>query len=59
MTKKITEMSNKELKKEYEAIIQQIEVIDCFGINDLLYRGAIEKEIEKRNLEIQKVVMIR
>ena len=49
---KISEMNDKQLKEEYIAICETIDVLDCFGINDLLWRNALEKEIAKRGMKI-------
>jgi len=45
-------MTNKELKDEYEAICETIDVVGCYGTSDLRLREALEKEILKRGGEI-------
>jgi hypothetical protein len=49
---KISEMSNEELKKEYEGVCEMIDVVECYGTLDLRLRFALEKEIDKRGGKI-------
>lgn len=56
--KSIKQMSNKELKKELERIYQQIDDVDCFGVEDLIYRGLLECEAEERGMEIQTITRV-
>ena len=46
-------MSNKELRDEFVSIDQLINSVGCYGISDLMWLNAIEKEIEKRGGEIE------
>jgi len=56
--KPIGKMTNKQLANEYEAMIEQIENIGCFGVKDVIYAEQIEKEINKRGFEIQRITKI-
>lgn len=46
--KGVTEMSNDELAESYASIYSQIEVVDCFGMSDLVWRELLEREIDRR-----------
>jgi len=46
-------LSNKELKDEYNAMSQIIDVAGCFGTIDARRRDQLEKEIINRGGEIQ------
>ena len=56
--KKLKDMTKKELKDEYISICQMIDN-SSFGVRDLLWRNTLEKEIEKRGMEIYTKVVVR
>ena len=51
--KDLKEMSKKELIHEWNSINQIIEQVGCFGVKDLMWRGAIENELERRGYEVE------
>jgi len=53
-----SEMTKKELKKEYIAICEMIDIFECYGIRDLRWRDMLEKEIMKRGMEIRTRVEV-
>ena len=57
--KEISKLTKKELKKEYEAISQQIGDIGCYGVRDLQYRELLEREIDKRHMTIHTKTTVR
>jgi hypothetical protein len=52
MNKKIKDMTNKELFKEFEAYDQMINNIGCYGVRDMIYYNRILEEINIRDLRI-------
>jgi hypothetical protein len=57
--KEIKDMTDAELKKEYESMHQTINVIGCYGTKDLLWYYALEKEIGKRGGDISESVDVQ
>ena len=49
----IFSMTDNELKHAYIGICESIDVFDCYGVNDLIWRSMLEKELDKRNIEIK------
>ena len=56
MTQKmISKMTRRELAKEYESVTSMIDVSQCYGVRDLMWRDALEKEIDKRGGRIYTI----
>lgn len=50
---KASELTNEQLKDEYVAVNESIEVVGCYGTKDLMGRDTLENEISKRNGSIE------
>jgi hypothetical protein len=48
--KTVSEMSNSELKAEYEQMNDLIDNVECFGSSDIVWRAAIENELGRRKI---------
>lgn len=50
-TKTVSGMSDEQLRRELAVVQEQITVVDCFGLDDLVYEQALIGECAKRGLE--------
>lgn len=55
---KVSEMSKKQLEEEYIAVVEAIEKIGCYRTKDVMWRYALENEIDKRGLTIEKEITL-
>ena len=50
--KNLEQQTDNELIKEYKILNDTIQNSDCFGVNDLLMREQIERELDKRGYDV-------
>jgi len=48
MDKKLSEMTDEELKDSYLSLYESIHIVECFGSRDIVELAAIEGELIKR-----------
>ena len=51
--KEFKDMTDKQLIDDVQGLNQSIDVVDCFGVKDLILRGMIENELGKRGYDSQ------
>ena len=51
--KEFKDMTDKQLIDDVQELNQSIDVVDCFGVKDLILRGMIENELGKRGYDSQ------
>lgn len=51
--KDFKDMTDKQLIDDVQGLNQSIDVVECFGVKDLVLRGMIENELGKRGYDSQ------
>ena len=51
--KEFKDMTDKQLIDDVQGLNQSIDVVECFGVKDLILRGMIENELGKRGYDSQ------
>jgi len=51
--KEFKDMTDKQLIDDVQGLNQSIDVVECFGVKDLVLRGMIENELGKRGYDSQ------
>lgn len=59
MVKKLEEMTDEELKRQFISLYESIYVSECFGSRDVLELEMIARELERRGYEITEEPKIR
>jgi len=54
MDKKLSEMTDEELKDSYLSLYESIHIVECFGSRDIVELAAIEGELIKRGYVIRE-----